>query len=127
MDITPRIVAQSSIIQSYAQGRFKISGTVFDSPVIVTPLTAISWSHVDVGAADAVTAIQSAIAALKAPAEILLIGTGAALPSVLPAWVRQGRSHFGCAVDIMDTPAACRTFNVLQTEGRGVVALLMPV
>jgi len=30
-------------------------------------------------------------------------------------------------IDIMDTPSACRTYNVLTAEGRRVAAALIPV
>jgi uncharacterized protein len=31
----------------------------------------------------------------------------------------------GVGVEVMDTPAACRTFNILAAEGRSVVAALL--
>jgi uncharacterized protein len=33
----------------------------------------------------------------------------------------------GAGVDLMATPSACRTYNVLLAEGRRVAAALMPV
>jgi len=53
--------------------------------------------------------------------ELVLIGTGETLkfPSV---------AHYACliqqniGVEIMDSPAACRTYNILLNEGRKVVA-----
>jgi uncharacterized protein len=32
----------------------------------------------------------------------------------------------GIGVETMDTPAACRTYNILASEGRRVVAALLP-
>ena len=58
--------------------------------------------------------------------EVVLIGTGAR--HVFP------RSELfaplfrdGIGVEIMSTPAACRTYNILSAEGRRVVALLLPI
>lgn len=56
--------------------------------------------------------------------EIVLLGTGRALSfppgqALAPLYAR------GIGVEVMDTPAACRTFNLLLTEGRSVVAALI--
>lgn len=123
-DITPRIAAGTMVIQSYAHGQFKISGQVFETPVIVTPAHVLPCAPLDIQVVDAV---QALLARLPQRAEVVLIGTGASLPLVLPTWIRQARSLLGVSADIMDTPAACRTYNVLLTEGRDVAALLMPV
>lgn len=58
--------------------------------------------------------------------ELVIIGTGARhvfpSPGLLAPLTRAG-----IGVEIMSTPAACRTYNVLSAEGRKVVALLLPV
>jgi len=33
--------------------------------------------------------------------------------------------YAGVGVEVMDTPAACRTFNILLAEGRNVIAALI--
>ncbi len=56
--------------------------------------------------------------------EILLLGTGNALqfpPQSLTASLLQ----CGIGVEIMDTAAACRTFNILLSEQRQVAAALL--
>lgn len=58
--------------------------------------------------------------------ELILLGTGAQLrfPHVeTMARVQQA----GVGLEVMDTPAACRTFNILVAEGRNVVAALMMI
>ena len=56
--------------------------------------------------------------------EIVLLGTGKAFafpdPAIL-APLHQAR----IGVEVMDTPAACRTYNILAAEGRNVVAALI--
>lgn len=62
-------------------------------------------------------------AALDIPPELLIIGTGLqriALPPKIEVILHQR----GMGVDIMNTAAACRTFNLLQSEGRVVYAWL---
>ena len=55
--------------------------------------------------------------------ELLLIGSGTKMrfpaPQQLAALVRLGVGY-----EVMDTAAACRTYNVLAAEGRKVVAVL---
>ena len=56
--------------------------------------------------------------------EIVLFGSGQRL--IFPAHdIRQRFSMEGIGFEAMDTPAACRTYNVLIAEGRDVMALLI--
>lgn len=55
---------------------------------------------------------------------ILLLGTGATL-SFPPLELYGNLLNQGIGVEIMDTSAACRTFNALTAEGRNVVAALI--
>ena len=58
------------------------------------------------------------------PAEVLIFGSGARNRFPPAAWLRplilQGRG-----LETMDTAAACRTYNVLASEGRHVVVALL--
>ena len=56
--------------------------------------------------------------------ELVLFGSGIRLRFVPAAWtahLAERRVGFEC----MDTPAACRTYNILASEGRKVAALLL--
>ena len=56
--------------------------------------------------------------------ELILIGTGSSL--TFPAVEAYAPIiSAGIGVDFMDTGAACRTYNILMGEGRGVVAGLI--
>jgi uncharacterized protein len=69
-----------------------------------------------------VPADVEALAAMKP--EILLLGSGRAFrfpPPALLAPLHAAR----IGVEVMDTRAACRTYNILLAEGRGVVAALI--
>jgi len=60
-------------------------------------------------------------------AAVVIFGSGGRL-RFPPAELLRGLIRHGVGVETMDTPAACRTYNVLAAEGRQVVAaLLMPV
>jgi uncharacterized protein len=56
--------------------------------------------------------------------ELILVGTGQR--QIFPAAAFRARFlSAGIGIEVMDTGAACRTFNVLVAEQRPVVALLM--
>jgi len=63
---------------------------------------------------------------LELDPEIVLIGTGEhqvfLSPELLMVFYRQS-----IGVETMNTQAACRTFNVLVSEGRNAVAALLPL
>jgi len=57
--------------------------------------------------------------------EVLLVGTGARL-RFLPRETIAPLLAVGIGVEVMDTQAAARTYNILMAEGRRVVAALIP-
>ncbi len=58
--------------------------------------------------------------------ELILLGTGARLR--FPSGETMARvQQAGVGLEVMDTAAACRTFNILVSEGRNVVAALMMI
>jgi len=60
---------------------------------------------------------------IRAP-EIVLLGTGRRQRFPCPALYR-GLIAARIGVEVMDTPAACRTYNILASEGRRVAAALL--
>lgn len=56
--------------------------------------------------------------------EVVIFGSGARLRFVAPALLR-GLIERRIGVETMDTAAACRTYNVLASEGRSVLAALL--
>src|SRR4030095_7684301 len=56
--------------------------------------------------------------------EIVLLGTGNTLRFPHPRLLR-ALAEAQVGIEVMDTAAACRTFNILAAEGRKVVAALM--
>jgi uncharacterized protein len=55
--------------------------------------------------------------------EVVLFGTGATIR--FPSPRTHARPRGGVGLEVMDTPAACRTFNILDAEGRRVTAALL--
>jgi uncharacterized protein len=57
--------------------------------------------------------------------EVVLLGTGARQRFPHPRLARPlAEARIG--LEVMNTPAACRTYNILMAEGRKVVAALLP-
>ena len=56
--------------------------------------------------------------------ELVIFGSGQRLRFVAPALLRPLIER-RVGVETMDTAAACRTYNVLASEGRAVVAALL--
>lgn len=119
MDVTPLLRSTQKIIQSYTAGRFKISGEVFEGGVIVGADFVELWPAANLDD-------PSQFSHLKDKCDVLLIGTGKTTKFLTPAQ-RQVFRDAGFHADVMDTGAACRTFNVLTAEGRQVIAALLPV
>jgi uncharacterized protein len=69
------------------------------------------------------TAEHFAQAIALAP-ELVIFGSGQRLRFVAPVLLR-GLIERGIGVETMDTAAACRTYNVLASEGRRVTAALL--
>ena len=89
--------------------------------LIVSPFQLIrDWAPQHIG--ELLAAHLEAIAALNP--EVVLLGTGARLefPTTEVLAVLYERQ---IGVEIMDTAAACRTYNILMAEGRGVAAGLI--
>lgn len=118
MDITPLVPVGRQIIQAYGDGGFRIAGVRYEGSVIVFPDHTELWP---VTSCDEVTGLPSLLG--KTEFDILLLGTGQRRRPV-PLSLR--RLH-GFAVEVMDTGAACRTFNVLLAEERRMAALLIAV
>lgn len=122
MDITPLVKSGVQIIQSYKDGVFKISGQTYAHNVLVT---AQDTTKFDVAAFDELTPKSfDVFAQRQEDVDIILFGTGAEqvfFPPEIMSSLAQRNIH----MDIMDTGAACRTFNVLISEGRRVMAALM--
>lgn len=58
-------------------------------------------------------------------AEVVLVGTGSRQRFLPPSLV-QPLLRAGVGVEVMDTQAAARTYNILMAEGRKVMVLLLP-
>lgn len=109
------------VITAYDDTSVSINGKAFNQSLIitttkldedwdVTSIELLQPDHID--------------QVLRLSPELILIGTGNKL--IFPAVeVYSNIIERGIGVDFMDTRAACRTYNILMSEGRHVVAGLI--
>lgn len=107
-------------IDSYGDGGFRVAGAVHRGPLALVPSGVVPWD----GLPDLGALLERAGAF-----DILLIGTGGVMAAPDPGFaaMRARLEAAGVGVDVMTTPSAARTYNVLLAEGRRVAAALMPV
>jgi uncharacterized protein len=113
------------LIQGYGEGGFRIAGKRHQGGVMVLPVGVVPWP-VTTPAEITEDSLRPAIDA-AADIDVLLIGCGASIAPVDREMMRRIREAHGIAIDLMDTGAACRTYNVLLLDGRQVGAALLPV
>jgi uncharacterized protein len=108
-------------LTGYGEGHVLINKVRHDGNLIVTPEQIISaWAA---GGFDGLTVADfTALAALDV--RIVLLGTGHRQRFPAPELLRP-LVDAGIGFEIMDLPAACRTFNVLALEKRAVAAALI--
>jgi len=124
MEITPLIPEGRQVIESYGDGRFRVSGLQIEGALLILPTATFPWAAADIASMtlDSLAPILGA----DPPVEILLVGCGQRLVS-LPPRLKSALRERGIGADPMGTGAACRTYNVLMSEGRRVAAALLPV
>ena len=122
MDVTPVIPAGRQLIKGYGDLGFTISGTRWEGSVLVFPDQTVAWSATCL---DEITE-DSLAPVVAARPQLLLLGCGKSMAPV-PQSLRLALRSAGITLEIMDTGAACRTFNVLLAEDRLVAAALIAV
>jgi uncharacterized protein len=123
VDLTPLIPQGRQVVEGYGPGHFRVSGQIYESPILVLPWRTLAWpvaTFEDVSVASLQPVIDGA-----GEIDLLLLGTGPRLRPP-PAELRAALKTAGIALEPMDSGAACRTYNVLVAEGRRIAAALLP-
>ena len=111
------------IIHGYGNGGFRISGNQFSGSVFVTLRHTSLWSP---PTPEQLTASAIIDLAPEEVSPLLLLGVGAAPLGPLQTLADDLKQR-GVAMELMSTAAACRTWNVLISEGRNAAAALYAV
>lgn len=111
-------------IDAYGNGGFRFADMSHRGSLIILPDRMCAW---DVAAGDAITLASLAIVLGQlAQPWFLLLGTGQR--QIFPAAeVRRAFVDAGIGLEVMDSGAAARTFNVLLAEGRPAAAAIVAV
>ncbi|MBT5931449.1 MAG: hypothetical protein HOH32_14930 [Rhodobacteraceae bacterium] len=104
-------------VDGYGPGFFRIAGQVVQGPICLGPTGLCAWRGYD--NLDPLMALANAV-------DVIFVGTGAEI-AFLPDPVRQCLEKASFGVEPMSSPAACRTYNVLLSEGRRVALAALPV
>lgn len=115
-----RIEGSNAIARHSAEGVVVNGQTHTQSIVVAWQGSVQNW---EVANFDGLTEAHFSALAERQP-ELVIFGTGARLRFPHPSLLR-GLMARGIGVESMDTPAACRTYNVLLAEGRSVMAALL--
>ena len=109
------------LIQLYEAGRIVINGRDFQDSLIVAPERLIpGWRP----RAVAELTSEDFTPVVELGPQILILGTGPTQIFPAPGVLIQAYQR-GMGLEIMDTGAACRTYNILMAEGRRVAAALI--
>jgi uncharacterized protein len=125
MDITPVLSSTRQLITGYGSGQFKIAGQVYTGSVLVFPDKVTPW-QIMANAAITLESLSPILNAAKGSVELLLIGCSKA-QMALPPRIRDAVKQAGIGLEVMDTGAAVRTYNICLGEGRRVAAALLAV
>ncbi|SFE17902.1 Mth938-like domain-containing protein [Roseivivax sediminis] len=104
-------------VEGYGPGFFRVGGKAVDGPLCLSPRGTRAWG----GLEDADT-----LRGLATEIDVLFVGTGPEIAH-LPSGLRDELEAEGIGVEVMNSPSACRTYNVLLSEGRRVALAVLPV
>jgi uncharacterized protein len=108
------------LFTGYGADFVAVNNVRYQRSLVVSPQSVRDWQ---VGSFEDITTADFAFVAELA-AEIVIFGTGAKQRFPRPELAR-ALTALGAGVEIMDSKAACRTYNILASEGRRVAAAIL--
>jgi len=114
---------QTNLIRTYGPGRIVVNESEYGASLIVQPDQVIAdWPPQTFDSLES----QHFRSLADLGMEIVLIGTGTSLRFPSASLLRP-LVESGSGFEVMDTGAACRTYNILMSEGRRVAAALLMI
>lgn len=104
-------------VDGYGPGFFRVAGRPLSGPICLASEGTVAWG----GLHD-----EDALVRLAADVDVIFVGTGTEM-TYLPKSLSERLAGAGVGVEVMNTPSACRTYNVLLGEGRRVALAAIPV
>jgi len=123
LELTLKLTLDSTaanVISAWEDGTVRVGGTWYSGHLILTPETIIKNWQVTLPENLRLSHLEPVI---NLDPEIIIVGTGMQL--IFPnTRLTRLLAEKKIGLEIMDTPAACRTYNVLVHEGRRVAVAL---
>ena len=104
-------------VEGYGPGFFRIGGELHHGPLLAAGNTRAEWGGLE---------DHASVMALVGQVDVIFFGMGADIAHP-PAELRQALEDAGIGVETMNTPSACRTYNVVLTEGRRVALAALAI
>jgi uncharacterized protein len=104
-------------VEGYGPGFFRIGGQARPGPLLTHAEGLAIWSGLN---------DPAPLEALAGRIDVILFGMGAEIAH-LPEGLRARLEELGLGCDVMASPSACRSYNVLLGEGRRVALAALPV
>ncbi|MBR9862790.1 MAG: hypothetical protein GYB24_05035 [Rhodobacteraceae bacterium] len=104
-------------VDAYGPGFFRVEDQPRDGALLLSAKGLAEWKGLD---------DPAPLLALADSYDILFVGTGADIAPLPPA-LRETLEEAGVAAEVMSSPSACRTYNILLSEGRRVAIAALPV
>ena len=119
------MLRQPPAIETFGAGGFRISGERVGGSILILDDLVRPWPVrmlSELQPRDVAEALAAGVDAV----EFVLLGTGAST-AIAPRPVREALRAAGLGLEVMNTPEACRLYNVLAVEGRRLAAYLIAV
>lgn len=104
-------------VDAYGPGFFRVMDEPRTGPLLLSAQGITPWGGYD---------DVASLLALKDQLDILFVGTGPDI-APLPAALRDALEEANIGAEVMSSPSACRTYNILLSEGRRVAIAALPV
>ena len=104
-------------VDGYGPNFFRVAGEVFEGKLAILPQSCGSWAGFD---------DPGPFVEVAKDLDVVFVGTGAQIAHISPNF-RSALEAAGLGVEIMNSPTACRTYNILLSEGRRIGLALIPV
>ena len=121
MRINEVVYTDAEPVDGYGAGFFRIGGKVHRGAVLTGPLGTGGWAGPEHGGPGG-----EALLALAGHVDVLFVGTGPEMEP-FPRALRDALEQAGIGVEVTNSPAACRSYNVLLAEGRRVALAVLPI
>ena len=124
MELVSSLASEQALVESYGPGQFKIAGHVYPCSILLFPGSVF---QLDIESIDQLNeTVLERVFLANPKLDILLVGYGLSKGQV-DCQLSNALRNAAIGFDIMNTGAACRTYNVLALEERRVAAVLIPL